>query len=135
MPFIVPKFIERQSKIIGPLTFRQFVFVGGAAVFCFILYFTISFHLFLIVSFVLMAGTLILALGNVGGRSIPGLIKNSLSFLISTKVYLWRKSGAPPKIIKLEKGRIKKERRTSTLDVAEKSRLKSLSAKIETGQR
>jgi len=29
MQFQVPQFIEVEDKIIGPLTFKQFVFVGG----------------------------------------------------------------------------------------------------------
>ena len=135
MPFVVPKFIERQPKIVGPLTFRQFIFIGGAAAFCFIFYFTLSFHLFLLASFALMITTIFLTLGKIRERSIPDLIKNSLIFLISAKVFLWRKSGAPPKIIKIQKEKIERKREMPTLDIAEKSRLKSLSAKIETGQR
>jgi len=135
MPYVVPKFIERQPKVVGPLTFRQFIFVGGAAAICFLLYFMLPIYVFPFVAFVLIGGALALVFIKVKGRSLPELLKNSLTFMFSPKVYLWKKSGTSPKIIKTQKKKPKEEKKASPLDVAGRSRLKSLSSKIETGQK
>ena len=136
MVFVVPKFIERKPKIVGPLTFQQFIFIGAGAGICFILYFTeVPFYIFLLSCFFLVGGSSILAFGKINGRPILTMGKNFFEFLFASKIYLWKKEGAAPKIIKAE--RIKKEavKRGPLLNIAEKSRLKNLSARIETGQR
>ena len=50
-------------------------------------------------------------------------------------MYLWKKAKAPPKIIRPEKIEKEKKGKAPVLDIAEKSRLKNLSTRIETGQR
>jgi len=136
MLFVVPKFIERKPKIVGPLTFRQFIFIGAGAGICFILYLTkVPFYIFLLSCFFLIGGGSILAFGKINGRPILTMGKNFFEFLFASKIYLWKKGRAAPKIIKAE--RIKKEavKKGPLLNIAEKSRLKNLSARIETGQR
>ena len=131
--FTVPKFIEHEAKIIGFLTWRQFIFVGIAGAICFALYFTLgktNFFLFVLISALLMAGGFALAFLKSGGRSLPVVLKNFFSFSMSPKIYLWKKKGGnlPPKII--EKAPEKEEEEVPT--VAGKSRLKNLSKQIET---
>ena len=130
--FTVPKFIEHEAKIIGPLTFKQFVFVGIAGAVCFALYFTLgktNFFLFVLVSGLLMAGGFALAFLKSGGRSLPTVLKNFFSFSMSTKIYLWKKKGGslPPKIV--EKS-IEEDDDIPT--VIGKRRLENLSKQIET---
>jgi len=133
--FTVPKFIEHEAKIVGPLTFKQFVFVGIAGAICFFLYFTlakINFFLFVLVSALLMAGAFALAFLKSGGRSLPTVLKNFFGFSMSTKLYLWKKKGGglPPKIV--EKISVKEVEEKEIPTVVGKSRLKNLSNQIET---
>ena len=63
MQFHIPQFIEHELKILGPLTFRQTIFVGIAAAVCFVLYFTIgklNFFIFLLISIMLIQGVSVL---------------------------------------------------------------------------
>jgi len=138
MRFIVPQFIEHEPKIVGPLTFRQFIFVGIAGAICFILYFSIgkkSFSLFLLISVVLILGAMALAFGKIGGRSLPTVLANSLEFLISPKLYIWRKKETKVEIsYKKEEIKVPEEKVDELpLKIAENSRLKKLRTEVEIG--
>ncbi len=133
MRFTVPQFIEYETKIVGPFTFKQFVYVGLAGAVCFVLYFTVSFSLFLISCFLLGAGALSLAFLKIGGRSLPVFLGNFLRFTLTPKMYIWRKKEQAAMVFKKE--RVKKsEEKTEEelpLKIAEKSRLKKLKTQIE----
>lgn len=134
MPFVVPKFIERKPKIVGPLTFRQFLYVGAAAAACIIIYFTLSPIIFFLSLIILGGGSIFLAFFEVSGIPITSVIANFFSFSLSSKIYLWKKSGLPPKMVKKEPPR-KEKKEPDVLNIAEKSRLKNLSERIEKNQR
>lgn len=138
MQFQVPQFIYRESKIVGPLTFKQFGYIGSAGAICFILYFVLagrSFFLFFLISAVLIISALLLAFGQYGGRSLPTALTHFVGFLFSKKLYLWKKKDVPVKILMKrappKRGEEEIEE-TSPLKIAEKSRLKDLSTQIET---
>jgi len=131
--FTVPKFIEHEAKIVGPLTFKQFIFVGVAAAICFVFYFTVPFFIFILLSIVVMLGGFGLAFLQSGGRSLPIVLKNFFSFSVAPKVYLWKKKGGmPPKIIEKEE-EIEEIEEASMPKIAGKSRLKNLSSQVEVG--
>jgi len=139
MQFQVPQFIERESKIVGPLTFRQFLYLGVAGVVLFFLYFYLaakSLFLFILVTIVLVSLALAFAFLKIGGQSLPTVLLNFFNFSFSSKIYLWRKKVIPPKIITKEKKlHIKEVSKETTLKIAEKSQLKKLSTQIETRMR
>jgi hypothetical protein len=132
--FTVPQFIEHEAKIIGPFTFKQFVYVGIAGAICFFLYFTLaktSLFLFILISGLIIAAALALAFLKSNGRSLPTVIKNFFVFSLSPKIYLWRKKNIlPPKIIAKPMEII--EEKEATITIAGKSRLKDLSTHVET---
>ena len=130
--FTVPQFIEHEPKIVGPLTFKQFIFVGIAGAICFALYFTGPFFLFILLSIVIMLGGFALAFLKSGGRSLPVVLKNFFTFSSAPKMYLWKqKAGLPPKIIKAAPAP-KETEKVSVPTIAGKSRLNELSTQIET---
>jgi len=130
--FTVPKFIEHKPKIVGPLTFKQFIFIGIAGAICFILYFTAPFFIFLLGSVIALTIGAALAFLKSGGRSLPIILKNFLVFSLTSKMYLWKKRGGlPPKIIE-KKEVLEETEEIPTPRVVGKSRLKNLSKEIET---
>ena len=132
MRFTLPQFIEHEPKIVGPLTFKQFIFVGMAGAVCFVIYFSAPFYVFLIACVFLGTGALSLAFVKIGGRSLPVILVNFLKFNLTPKIYIWQKTEMPIKIVK----KASKKRETEEelpLKIAEKSQLKKLSTKIETG--
>ncbi|MBI2121185.1 MAG: PrgI family protein [Candidatus Wildermuthbacteria bacterium] len=90
MQFQVPQFIERESKIIGPLTFRQFVFIALAAGGGFALFFVLPFGMFLVAAIILGFLAIMLAFVKVGPKTMPEVLLTMFSYGISTKTYFWR---------------------------------------------
>ena len=130
--FTVPKFIEHEAKIVGPLTFKQFIFVGIAGAICFVLYFTVPFFIFILSSIIIMGGGASLAFLKSGGRSLPVVLKNFLNFSLTPKLYLWKKKGGlPPKIIEKQET-LEEIEEAPVPKIIGKSRLKNLSSEIET---
>ncbi|MFC1663529.1 hypothetical protein ACFL0A_00120 [Patescibacteria group bacterium] len=132
MPFVVPKFIEMEPKIVGPLTFKQFVYVGAAGAICFILYYSVPFYIFLLGCVVFEGGAMALSFLKIGGQPLPVVLKNFLMFSAGPKVYIWRKKVLPPKIIKEKPKSKEKIKEEPVLKVIEKGRLQKLSTQIET---
>jgi len=131
MQFQVPQFIERESKIIGPLTFKQFIFIGAAGGICFVLYFLVPLQLFILAAIILGGGSVVLAFVKIKGISLPVFLGNFLKYSVSPKLYIWKKKEFPPKLIMRKKTPEKKEEEILP-GLAEKSQLKKLSIKIET---
>ena len=136
MEFSVPQFIEMETKIVGPLTWRQFIFVGGACVAIFFLYFFMKniFVIFIIVSAVLLISSLGLAFLKIGGHPLPTVLFNFVVYSLSSKIYIWRKESIMKTFVyKKEKIKMKKKEveRGPSLRVADKSLLKDLSTQAE----
>ena len=84
MQFVVPQFIERKAKILGPLTFKQFAFVGVTGLLCIFIFFTMPFSQNVkigICVFLLGLGGA-LAFVKVGKDPLPVVIKNFFFFLV-----------------------------------------------------
>lgn len=136
MRFTVPQFIEYEAKIVGPFTFRQFIYIGIAGAICFILYFSIPFSLFLIACVVLGIGALSLAFLKIGGRSLPVILANFLKFSLTPKMYIWRKKEQLVTVFKKNKPSSAKaaedKEEELPLKIAGNSQLKKLHTQIET---
>lgn len=133
MEFIVPQFIEREAKIIGPFSFKQSIFLGIAFAICVFLYFFIkSFWIFLIIAFLLVGSALLLTFLKFKGASMPDILKNFFVFFSRPRIYLWQKKVLPPKIFKKPPPRKEEPKEESPLKVAEKSHLRKLHTLLET---
>lgn len=137
MEFTVPKFIEKESKIVGPLTFKQFIFIGAAGAISIFIYFVLPFYLFIIIAIVLLGGSFALAFLKIGKTSLPNFITNFLSFTFKPRIYLWKKKTSPPKFLKKEKATLIKEEKEeeeekTKLKVSRGSRLDELFTRLET---
>lgn len=89
MQFQVPQFIEVEDKIFGPLTFKQFVYVGGGLGAVYLLWRVLPIYL---------AGPLILGVGGLAaalaflqwnGRPFILGLENGFYYLVKSKLYLW----------------------------------------------
>ncbi len=135
MEFTVPQFIEREPKIVGPLTFKQFIFVAVAGGACFFLYFFIgkkNLPLFIIIAVILMGGSLALCFLRIKGYTLPMIIKNFFVYSVSAKIFLWRRKVVLPKFKKVERFEKAEVEEGATLKMAKKSHLQKLSTQVET---
>lgn len=136
MPFIIPKFIDREAKIVGPLTFKQFFFfvIGGVVIA--ILYF--SFGKKNVVPFIILSAlafgiSFLFSFANVVGRPFPVFVKNVIMFSIAPKFFTFKKKIFAPKLFPEEIPRLKKE---ATLPKSSgKSSLRDLSTRVQTKNR
>ena len=95
MRFQVPQFIEREARVVGPFTFKQFVYLGVPTAVAFFLYFIAPFFVFLFSTVVFLSFGFLFAFVNVGGRSFPTILLNFLHFSVGPKTYIWKKGEAP----------------------------------------
>jgi hypothetical protein len=135
MRFTVPQFIEREAKIIGPLTFKQFTYVGIGIAICFVMYYVASFYVFLISCVIFGGSGLALAFLQVNGQSLPTTLGNLFKFTLTPKIYIWKKRDIPIRVLKREPiptiSKKKEEKEEIPLKIAEKSQLKKLQTNIE----
>jgi len=127
MAFSFPQFIEREPRIVGPFSFKQFIFIGVAGAVCLFLYYTVPFTTFIILAIFLLAGAFALAFLKIEKIPLPVFIRNLIFFLLRPKIYLWKKKIVPPKIFQ----EIKEDKTKSVLKIAGKSRLKQLFSRLE----
>jgi len=136
MQFQVPQFLERETRIAGPLTFRQFLYLGSAGLALFFLYFYLAAKnpfLFLLATVFLIGGAVSFAFLTIGGRSLTVVLMNLFNFSFSPRIYLWKKKVMSPVLIKKEKKAEEVPSRGPALRVVERSQLRQLATKIETG--
>lgn len=91
MRFEVPQFIEVEDKIFGPLTWRQFVYLGGGIGMAVVMYFFLPFLIFAFIGIplALLAGAL--AFYPVNNRPFSFFLEAVFNFVFRPKRYLWRK--------------------------------------------
>lgn len=90
MNFQVPQFIEIEDKVIGPLSFKQFIYVAGAAGLSFICYAFLPLYLALLPIAGLMTLGLALAFYQVNNRPFIITLQSALRYFTSHKLYLWQ---------------------------------------------
>lgn len=134
MRFTIPQFIEHEPKIVGPLTFKQFIFLGGAGAICFVLYFLIPRPLFILASTVIGGISLAFAFIKINNMSFVTFVGSFLRYSLSPKMYLWKKGKGKIEVYEPQTAVIKEEILESgpSLKIDGKSRLNNIKTQIET---
>ena len=88
--FQIPQFIDIESKIVGPLTLRQFLYLAGAGGISFILFFLIKTWLWFLITTFLAGIALALAFIKFNGQHLPKMVWLALFFLWKPRVYSWQ---------------------------------------------
>jgi len=95
MRHVLPQFIEYEAKIIGPLTFGQFLFIGLAGAVCFVLFFIIrNLVVFFMAVAVIMGISFAFAFVKIDNRPLSSIVGNVLRFFLGSKMYVWNKKEA-----------------------------------------
>jgi len=92
MQYQVPQFIEIEDKIFGPLTLKQFLYVGGGAAIGFITWVTLPKIIAILLGGPLVAFFMAAAFYKVNGRPFLVFIEGSIKYALSAKLYIWRKT-------------------------------------------
>lgn len=102
MQYQVPQFIEIEDKIFGPLTFKQFLYVGGGAAVGFIIWTTFPKVIAVLIGGPIVGFFMAAAFYKVNGRPFLAFIEGALQYLMSAKLYIWKKTEKKPEKIMKE---------------------------------
>lgn len=95
MRFQLPQFIETETKIVGPFTLQQFLWVAGGAAFVFLLYTLVKSVLFFILAIPTAGIFLALAFLKIDGVPLIVYLSYSVSYLTNPKKYIFKKEDEP----------------------------------------
>ena len=134
MRFQVPKFLEREAHIVGPLTFKGLGFlaaIGGGLLF---LFFALPRALFVLCFFVIGGGATALVLVKIEGVPLFRLVIRSFGFFTQPKTYIWRRKQIFAPIKLATKKKEKEEKEMAVLRAAPGGKLDELKSKIDLGK-
>ena len=91
MRFEVPQFIEVEDKIFGPLTWRQFLYLGGGVGMAVVIFLTTNFLIFLFIGLPIGLLALALAFLPVNSRPFSYFLEAMFNYITRQRLYFWRK--------------------------------------------
>jgi len=91
MNFQVPQFIEIEDKIFGPLSLKQFLYVVGGAGLSFLFYAYLPIYLAVFPIAIVAGLAIMLAFYKYNERPFVVLIEAAIRYLLTNKLYIWRK--------------------------------------------
>lgn len=95
MRYQVPQFIEFDSKIIGPLTFKQFIYILGGIGGTYIIYKIFGFFPGIILMLILWALAGALAFVKINNKNFVDVLAAGFSYMTKSKLYIWKKIDKP----------------------------------------
>ena len=134
MQFQVPQFLEREAKIIGPLTLKQFFFIAGGILILVVFYYLLPKFFFYIFLILVLGAAFSLAFVKVQGVPLTEFISGYFSFISTNKKYIWeKKTSSQPGIKFIEVKKSAKKEKSIPLKIAPESHLNQISKKVEFG--
>lgn len=90
MKFQVPQFIETETKIIGPLTLKQFMFVAGGVSMTALAYILLNGIFFAVAALLILGFFGALAFIKVDGQPFLNYLAYMLAYMLGSKRYIYR---------------------------------------------
>jgi len=104
MRFQVPQFIEVEDKLFGPFTFKQFVYMAGAAGVVVVLFTLLPKFVAFIISAPVVALAAALTFFKVNNRPFILMLEAFFHYTIGEKLYIWKKT--EKKVVKTGTGEV-----------------------------
>jgi hypothetical protein len=95
MQFEVPQFIEMEDKIFGPLSWRQFVYLGGGIAFSGTLFLTTHWLIFILIGLPIGLLSVALAFIPINGRPFSFFLEAVYNYFKRAKLYRWKQEQPP----------------------------------------
>lgn len=135
MQYPVPQFIERETRIVGPLSFKQSIFLGVAGGLALLVWFLFPMAVALILICLITIAAVSLSFWKPGGRPLAEVLVSAVRHFISARQYLWRKqSESSPVITSAPEATPKKntEEHHELAELFPRSRLEKLKSRLDT---
>lgn len=129
MQYQVPQFTEVEDKIFGPLTFKQFVYILGAAASAFIFWSILPKWLAILLAVPISGFFLALAFLKINGRPLLKVLTSVVSFSASSRLYTWKKTEKKP--LEKKEGETFAKKETLILPKLTESKLKELAWSLD----
>ncbi len=97
MRYQVPQFIEFDSKIIGPFTFKQFIYLLGGLGGTYIIYKIFGLFPGILLMIILWTLTGSLAFVKINNKDFIDVLAAGFSYITKSKLYIWKKINKPIK--------------------------------------
>jgi len=93
MRFQLPQFIETETKLVGPFTLKQFIWIAAGGAIIYISYLLLGLSIWFFIIAVLGGGICIsLAFAKIDGTPLLNYVIYAINFTISPRRYLFRKN-------------------------------------------
>ena len=93
MRFKVPKDVDIEDRVVGPLTIKQVAWIGSGFLLCIAVWQTADFQLFVFFALIIIPACLAFAFLRPYNQSLIAFCGSVLLFLTKPKQYLWRRPG------------------------------------------
>lgn len=137
MQYLVPQFIERESRIVGPLSFKQVIFLGAAGGLSLAVWFLFPTAVAMVLICLIVAAAVALAFWKPHGRPLAEIIVSAFRHFISTRQYLWQRQSVEDLPIissedeKINDIKLNLEDQQALMELSPRSRLEKLKTRIE----
>lgn len=134
MQFVVPQFIDVESKIIGPVSPKQFIILIITALFLFVSYKLADFTLFIVEAIIIAGLGITLAFLKVNGQPFYFFLLNLGHSLKKPSLRIWKKEVIP--VVEAKGMELKEEEKVvSRRKPLTTSKLSQLALQVDTGGR
>jgi hypothetical protein len=90
MEYQVPQFIEVEDRIVGQLTLRQFIYVGGGIGLCVVFFSYLPFIFAVLLSLPTVGFAAALAFYKVNGKPFIEVLEAGFNYYTHSKLFLWK---------------------------------------------
>ncbi len=97
MKFQVPQFVEVEDKLFWKLTVKQFIYVAGGGGMCLVIFLSMPLFFAALLILPIASFSLALAFYTYNGRPFISVVEAASKYLVTTKLYIWRKVEEPAK--------------------------------------
>lgn len=134
MRYQVPQFIEVEDKIFGPLTIKQFLYVGGGAAMCFLCFHFLGFILGFIPMAFFAAFFLALAFYKPNDKPFINMVEAAFNYSLGKKLYIWKKSQQKPQSQLVKEGQEADVTSSFTVPKLSDSKLRDLTWSLDVNE-
>lgn len=91
MQFIVPQFIDIEDKVIGPFTFKQFMYMAGGLGLAFAVYKILPVFISVPIALGIVVLAIMLTFYKMNGKPFVFTLQSFIYFIFQSKLYIWKK--------------------------------------------
>lgn len=89
MRFQVPQFTDVETKLVGPLSLRQFLWIGGGGFLVFLVNFFVQGTVLIVFGVIIMSTAIAMAYAKVAGVSLPVYLGLGIVYFFGPKEYTY----------------------------------------------